>query len=258
MKLKLWNDTMPHALPGETFEPYLTSYPCPGAKTAIIVCPGGAYYNRCSYEGDDVAAWLNTIGVAAYVLEYRVFPYGAPAQPSDVQRAVRLVRQAAQEQGLQYIGIMGFSAGGHLAATASVHYNKEFYAPIDEADALSARPDFSVLCYSVLDMTGQTSVWTKLALLGENPQQQQLIFHSPCLHVTEQTPPAFIWHTSEDAAVPVKQSVDYAYALMQKKVPVELHVFPFGPHGSSLAQPDDYVGRWKNMFIDWLSMMGYQ
>ena len=256
--MKLWSNGMPHALPGEDFAPYLTCYPCPGAKTAIIVCPGGAYHNRCSYEGDDVALWLNTIGISAYVLEYRVFPNHAPAQPSDVQRAVRLVRQAAAEQGLQYIGIMGFSAGGHLAATASVHYNKEFYAPTDEADALSARPDFSVLCYSVLDLTApDCHQWTKSAILGDDLSEEHTAFHSPVHQVTEQTPPAFVWHTAEDAAVPVTQAIEYAKALTWKKVPVELHVFPFGGHGSSLAQDNAYVGRWKTLLEDWLKMMQF-
>lgn len=255
--MKLWSKTVPHALPEADFEPYLTPYLCPGAKTAIIVCPGGAYHNRCTYEGDDVAAWLNTIGISAYVLEYRVFPYSAPAQPSDVQRAVRLVRQQAAVQGIEKIGIMGFSAGGHLAATASVHYDKQFYEPTDEADALSARPDFSVLCYSVLDLTGATHLWTKSALLGENPSEEYQSFHSPCLQVTEQTPPAFIWHTAEDQAVPAEHALRYAKALMQHKVPVELHVFPFGGHGSSLAQEDAYVGRWKRLLEDWLKMMRF-
>lgn len=255
--MKLWNQAMPHALPEVDFEPYLTPYPCPGAKTAIIVCPGGAYHNRCTYEGDDVAVWLNTIGIAAYVLEYRVVPYSAPAQPSDVQRAVRLVRQQAKEHGIEHIGIMGFSAGGHLAATASVHFDKQFYAPEDEADVLSARPDFSVLCYSVLDLMGDTHLGTKTALLGEDPGEEDLIFHSPCLQVTEQTPPAFVWHTAADAAVPVAHALRYAEALMQHRVPVELHVFPFGGHGSSLAQEDAYVGRWKNMLADWLKMMQF-
>ena len=255
--MKLWNKEMPHALTEVDFEPYLTPYPFSGAKTAVIVCPGGAYHNRCTYEGDDVAVWLNTIGVTAYVLEYRVFPYSAPAQPSDVQRAVRLVRQQAKAQGIEHIGIMGFSAGGHLAATASVHYDKQFYTPADEADTLSARPDFSVLCYSVLDMMGDTHLWTKSALLGEAPREEAQVFHSPCLQVTEQTPPAFVWHTAEDAAVPAAHALQYAKALWQHHVPVELHVFPFGGHGLSLAQENAYVGRWKQMLEAWLKMMRF-
>lgn len=121
--IRLWNQTMPHRCPADAFEPYLTPYFCDGAKTAIVVCPGGAYSERVTYEGDDVAVWLNTIGITAFVLEYRVAPSKAPAQPSDAQRAMRLARKLCMEHGIERLGIMGFSAGGHLAATLSVHYN---------------------------------------------------------------------------------------------------------------------------------------
>ena len=144
--IKLWNQTMPHRCVEDAFEPYLTPYDCDAAKTAIVVCPGGAYCGRADYEGNDVGAWLNTIGITAFVLEYRVAPSKAPAQPSDAQRAMRLARKLCMERGIERLGIMGFSAGGHLAAIASVHYDYPFYPPQDEADALSARPDFSVLC----------------------------------------------------------------------------------------------------------------
>ena len=120
--IKLWNQTMPHRCVEDAFEPYLTPYDCDAAKTAIVVCPGGAYCGRADYEGNDVGAWLNTIGIAAFVLEYRVAPSKAPAQPSDAQRAMRLARKLCMERGIERLGIMGFSAGGHLAATLSVHY----------------------------------------------------------------------------------------------------------------------------------------
>ena len=124
--IKLWNQTMPHRCPADAFEPYLTPYFCDGAKTAIVVCAGGAYSERVTYEGDDVAVWLNTIGITAFVLEYRVAPSKAPAQPSDAQRAMRLVRKLCAERGIERVGIMGFSAGGHLAATLSVRYDFSF------------------------------------------------------------------------------------------------------------------------------------
>lgn len=120
--IKLWNQTMPHRCVEDAFEPYLTPYDCDAAKTAIVVCPGGAYCGRADYEGNDVGAWLNTIGITAFVLEYRVAPSKAPAQPSDAQRAMRLARKLCMERGIERLGIMGFSAGGHLAATLSVHY----------------------------------------------------------------------------------------------------------------------------------------
>ena len=150
--IKLWNQTMPHRCVEDAFEPYLTPYDCDAAKTAIVVCPGGAYCGRADYEGNDVGAWLNTIGITAFVLEYRVAPSKAPAQPSDAQRAMRLARKLCMERGIERLGIMGFSAGGHLAATLSVHYDEAFYPPQEELDNLSACPDFTVLCYSVIDM----------------------------------------------------------------------------------------------------------
>ncbi len=110
--IKLWNQTMPHRCVEDAFEPYLTPYDCDAAKTAIVVCPGGAYCGRADYEGNDVGAWLNTIGITAFVLEYRVAPSKAPAQPSDAQRAMRLARKLCMERGIERLGIMGFSAGG--------------------------------------------------------------------------------------------------------------------------------------------------
>ena len=127
--IKLWNQTMPHRCVEDAFEPYLTPYDCDAAKTAIVVCPGGAYCGRADYEGNDVGVWLNTIGITAFVLEYRVAPSKAPAQPSDAQRAMRLARKLCMERGIERLGIMGFSAGGHLAATLSVHYDEAFYPP---------------------------------------------------------------------------------------------------------------------------------
>ena len=120
--IKLWNQTMPHRCVEDAFEPYLTPYDCDAAKTAIVVCPGGAYCGRADYEGNDVGAWLNTIGITAFVLEYRVAPSKAPAQPSDAQRAMRLARKLCMERGIERLGIMGFSAGGHLAAIAYIGY----------------------------------------------------------------------------------------------------------------------------------------
>lgn len=255
--MKLWKDEMPHALAGEEFEPYLTPWLCEGAKTAIVVCPGGAYGDRCSYEGDDVGAWLNSVGISAFVLEYRVNPYRAPAAPSDVQRAIRLVRYMAADHGITHVGVMGFSAGGHLAVTASVHYDHPFYPPMDDVDCLSARPDFSVLCYSVVDMGQYRHDWSRRFLLGDEPTEQEIAFYSLQTQVTAQTPPAFLWHTAEDASVPAENTLLYAMALSAHKVPYEMHLFPHGPHGMALAQETPYVGRWKDMLLQWLRQMQF-
>lgn len=220
--IKLWNQTMPHRCVEDAFEPYLTPYDCDAAKAAIVVCPGGAYCGRADYEGNDVGAWLNTIGITAFVLEYRVAPSKAPAQPSDAQRAMRLARKLCMERGIERLGIMGFSAGGHLAATLSVHYDEAFYPPQDELDNLSACPDFTVLCYSVIDMGEYRHDWSRRFLLGDVPDEAQIEFYSPQRCVTENTPPAFLWHTAQDASVPAINSMLYAAALQKCGVPAEL------------------------------------
>lgn len=181
--IKLWNQTMPHRCVEDAFEPYLTPYDCDAAKTAIVVCPGGAYCGRADYEGNDVGAWLNTIGITAFVLEYRVAPSKAPAQPSDAQRAMRLARKLCMERGIERLGIMGFSAGGHLAATLSVHYDEAFYPPQDELDNLSACPDFTVLCYSVIDMGEYRHDWSRRFLLGDVPDEAQIEFYLSLIHI---------------------------------------------------------------------------
>ena len=180
--IKLWNQTMPHRCVEDAFEPYLTPYDCDAAKTAIVVCPGGAYCGRADYEGNDVGAWLNTIGITAFVLEYRVAPSKAPAQPSDAQRAMRLARKLCMERGIERLGIMGFSAGGHLAATLSVHYDEAFYPPHDELDNLSACPDFTVLCYSVIDMGEYRHDWSRRFLQHRMQAFRQSIRCSTPLH----------------------------------------------------------------------------
>ncbi len=255
--IKLWNQTMPHRCPADAFEPYLTPYFCDGAKTAIVVCAGGAYSERVTYEGDDVAVWLNTIGITAFVLEYRVAPSKAPAQPSDAQRAMRLVRKLCAERGIERVGIMGFSAGGHLAATLSVRYDYPLYPPQDAVDTFSARPDFTVLCYSVIDMGEYHHEWSRRLLLGDAPSDAEIAFYSPQLHVTADTPPAFLWHTAQDATVPAINSMLYAAALQKCDVPYELHIFPFGQHGKALALDDASVGQWRQLLRQWLVSMKF-
>ena len=254
--IPLWSKTMPHRCAEDTFAPYLTPFYCSGAKTAIVVCPGGAYSERAAYEGNDVAAWLNTIGVTAFVLEYRVAPSKAPAQPSDAQRAMRLARSLCAERGIERLGIMGFSAGGHLAATASVHYDHPFYPPQDEIDTLSARPNFTVLSYSVIDMGEYRHEWSRRLLLGDTPDEDTIRFYSPQRCVTEHTPPAFLWHTAQDETVPAVNSMLYAAALQKCGVPYELHIFPSGPHGKALALDDPHVGQWRPLFERWLNTLG--
>lgn len=243
--MDIWSGSVPYA--GE-FVPYLTPYPVEGAKTAIVVCPGGGYHHRASHEGDGYARWLNTIGIAAFVLEYRIAPDKAPAPMADAQRAIRLVRQMGYEK----VGIMGSSASGHLAATVSVHYGHAFYEPQDALDALSARPDFSVLCYPVIDMGQYRHNGSRQNLLGSRVSSNQQRFYSPQLNVSETTPPAFIWHCSGDSSVPSQNALLYAMALAENNVDYELHVYAGGGHGWGLAEDKPRICQWTQALEKWL------
>ncbi|MBR5519459.1 MAG: alpha/beta hydrolase [Clostridia bacterium] len=251
--MQLWNNIIPHDDPNIEFKPYITPYLADGAKLAVVICPGGGYGGRAGHEGKDYAEFLQKNGISAVVLEYRVYPYHHPAEGSDVQRAIRVVRHELAKLGVEKVGVMGSSAGGHLAATASVHYDKLFYDPTDEIDEVSARPDFTILCYAVLDFGKYGHGGTRYCLLGENPTDEQIDYFSLQKQVTENTPPAFLWHTSNDGAVPLPNSLMYAAALYEHNVPCEMHVYPDGPHGLGLAPNSPYVARWSEDLIRWLN-----
>jgi len=251
--MNLWENHMPFCDGSIAFTPYLTPYIVQGAKLGIVVCAGGGYAERADYEGRHYAQWLNTIGISALVLEYRVAPYKAPAICSDVQRAIRVAKKELVSYGVEKIGIMGSSAGGHLAAMASVHFDKEFYPPEDETDRLSSRPDFTVLCYPVIDMYEHRHDNTRTNLIGRVPKKQDKDFFSAHLQVSDGTPPAFIWHTANDDGVAAVNSMLYATALAECHVPYELHIYPDGPHGLGLADTSTYVAQWKDALIRWLN-----
>ena len=253
--MELWKDGMPYRLEEEAFVPYITPFMVDGAKIAIVVCPGGGYQRRAPHEGDEVARWLNQIGVSAFVLEYRVAPYRAPAEGADVQRAIRMVRSLAPSYGIEKIGVMGFSAGGHLAGTASVHYDKVFYDPTDDLDAFSARPDFSVLCYPVIDMLEYRHNGSRENLLGVRPTIEQKEFYSLYKQVTADTPPAFLWHTTDDTTVAPENSMLYAMALANHNIPYELHIYQGGRHGQGIAAANPYLHRWTKALEWWLEKM---
>jgi len=255
--MKLWNKKIPYYDDRVEFEPYLSAYVVHGAKTAIVICPGGAYNHRAGHEGNAVGEWLNSVGVSAFVLEYRVAPYRAPVEGADVQRAIRMVRKIADDYGIKQIGVMGFSAGGHLAATVSVHYDKQLYETTDEVDLLSARPDFTVLCYPVIDLHEDRPCESRDNLLGKQPEEVALDFYSPHLHVTKDTPPAFLWHTTEDKGVPARNSMIYAMALAEHNTSYELHIYQGGGHGQGLALTNPYLHRWTDAMVRWMKKMGY-
>jgi acetyl esterase/lipase len=210
-------------------------------------------------EGDQIARWLNSIGVTAFVLKYRLGPkYHHPVELGDAQRAIRTVRAKAAEYRVlpDRIGIMGFSAGGHLASTAGTHFDAGDAGAADPIDKMSSRPDFLVLCYPVITLLDQTHKGSKRSLLGENPDPKLVESLSNELQVTASTPPTFLFHTNNDNAVPVENSLMFYAALHKAGVPAELHIYANGPHGVGLAQTDEALSSWPARLADWLRGRG--
>lgn len=227
------------------------------AGTGVVVCPGGGYGTLAlDHEGRQIAGWLNSLGVAAFVLKYRLGPrYHHPAPLQDAQRALRLVRSQAGEFGVapDRIGIWGFSAGGHLASTAGTHFDAGDPSAPDPIDRVSCRPDFLILAYPVISFTTPYAhAGSRKNLLGENPDPALLESLSNEKQVTPQTPPTFLFHTDEDKGVPAENSVLFYLALRKAGVPAELHIYRRGKHGVGLAQSDPVLSSWAGRLADWL------
>jgi acetyl esterase/lipase len=232
-----------------------------GSGTAVVICPGGGYQNlSMDKEGYQVARWLNSLGVSAFVLQYRLGPrYHHPIELEDAQRAIRMVRARAAQYGLQTdrIGIMGFSAGGHEASTAGTHYDAGNPAAPDPLDRPGSRPDFMVLCYPVITFGPFAHAGSRRNLLGNNPDPKLVELLSNELQVTKDTPPTFLYHTTNDSVVPVENSVLFYSALRKAGVPAELHIYERGPHGVGLAQDDPVLSSWPGRLADWLKIHGW-
>jgi acetyl esterase/lipase len=229
---------------------------------AVVVCPGGGYgHLAITYEGYDIGKWLNDNGIAALVLKYRHrgTGYGHPAPLDDAQRAIRTVRARAAELGVdpKRIGILGFSAGGHLASTAGTHFDAGRSDAADPIERASCRPDFLILCYPVISFTAPvTHRGSRKNLLGETPDPKLVEHYSSELQVTSDTPPTFLFHTDADTGVPPENSVLFYLALRKAKVPAELHIYERGPHGVGLGQKLPAVKTWPNCCIDWMRGRG--
>jgi acetyl esterase/lipase len=245
--------------------PTLTTY-LPGSNAAtdvaIVVCPGGGYGGLAvDHEGKQVAEWLNGHGIAAFVLRYRHAPgYQHPVPLTDAQRAIRTVRASAEKWGIapDKIGIIGFSAGGHLTSTTGTMHDDGDPDSADPIERVSSRPDFLILGYPVITMLEpHVHKGSRKNLLGENPLKEMMKKMSTHLQVNEQTPPAFLIHTSEDKAVPAQNSVLFYQALLENGVPAELHIFEKGRHGLGLAQKTPDMKRWPEMCIQWLKTRGF-
>lgn len=265
--LPLWSGKAPGAL-GETpkdiptLTPYLPEKPG-AARAAMVICPGGGYGGLADHEGSHYAKFLNEQGIAAFVLTYRLGSagYRHPVMLNDAARSVRTVRARATEWNIDptKIGIMGSSAGGHLASTLLTHFDAGNAEATDPIERQSSRPDLGVLCYAVITMGEFTHKGSKKNLLGENPSEELVTLLSSELQVKETTPPCFIWHTWEDSAVPVENSMLFASALRKNKVPFDFHVYQKGVHGIGLGSKGDSTKRhpWTQDLVFWLKTQGW-
>lgn len=230
----------------------------------VLVFPGGGYRILAyDWEGTDIAKWLNSKGIAAFVVKYRLPSATSQALPHetplmDAQRAIRLVRGMSDTWQISSdkIGIMGFSAGGHLASTLGTHFDEMAYEAADKWDSVSARPDFMVLMYPVITFADETvHQGSREALLGKSPDQNLLRFFSTELQVTESTPPTLLIHAADDSGVPVENSIMFYKALKHKGVPASLLIYERGGHGFSLALEDAYLRTWTDQVIIWLEQL---
>ena len=264
----LWPDGAPQAKgTTEDHQPTLDFYKpdaVPATGCAVVICPGGGYGGLAKdHEGIQPARFFNSLGITAYVLHYRLGGkgYQHPIPLQDAQRALRLARSRAAADGVDptRIGIMGFSAGGHLAASTGTHHDAGNAAATDPVDRLSSRPDFMILCYGVLSfdpaITHQGSVNN---LLGDRRNDSALLdFLSNEKQVNATTPPTFLFHTTTDQAVPVANSLRFYEACQKNKVPVALHVFQEGKHGVGLAQNDPNLKIWPTLLQQWIEQNGW-
>ncbi len=272
-EIPLWPNGAPGALGTEpkdipTLTVYLPTMPTAGSTAAMVICPGGGYGGLAPHEGNDYALWLNEQGIAAFVLKYRLGSagYRHPSMLQDAARAIRTVRARASEWNIDTnrVGIIGSSAGGHLASTLLTHFNSAENKPADSSDpidAISCRPDLGVVCYPVITMDGPSvHSGSRKNLLGENPSPELVHELSNQFQVTKDTPPTFIWHTAEDKGVLVQNSLMFAEALAKAGVPFELHVFEKGPHGLGLGTRNydpTHWHRWTGDCNAWLIEHGF-
>ncbi|MBI4657949.1 MAG: alpha/beta hydrolase [Verrucomicrobia bacterium] len=263
----LWPNGAPGALGADdkdipTLTPYLPE-PTQATGSAMVVCPGGGYGGLAAHEGKDYALWFNQRGIAAFVLKYRLGSagYRHPIMLQDVSRAVRYVRANAPAWKVdpKRIGVIGSSAGGHLASTLLTHFDSGRADADDPIERQSSRPDLGILCYPVITMGSFTHHGSRKNLLGDNPSPESIKLLSNELQVTPQTPPTFIWHTFEDAAVPVENTLHFGAALRKAGVPFDLHIYQKGRHGIGLADkpPFTNVHPWAQDCLFWLRQQGF-
>jgi acetyl esterase/lipase len=246
-------------------EPVLFAYRAESqnaARSAVVVCPGGGYVHLAmDHEGKQIAEWFNQFGVTAFVLQYRNYSSGHqhPVPMMDGQRAIRTVRARAAKWNLDpaKIGVMGFSAGGHLASTLATHFDNGQSDAVDAIDRASSRPDFLILCYPVISMTeSYMHRGSRENLLGKGADEALAANLSNEKQVTAQTPPTFIFQTDADKPVPAENCVAFYLALRRSGVPAELHIYQDGTHGVGLAREVPATSTWPDRLRDWLQLRG--
>jgi len=260
----LWPAGAPGAKGTEPADvPELTPYIAPreiATGAAVVVCPGGGYGGLAAHEGKPIAEWLNSIGVAGFVLKYRHAPrYMHPAPLQDANRAIRTVRARAAEWGIDpaRIGILGFSAGGHLASSAGTHFDAGKPDADDPIERASSGPDAMILIYPVISMRDVTHAGSKRNLLGPDPDPALVALMSNEEQVTKETPPAFLIHGVDDTVVLCENSLRFAAACRKAGVPHELHLYEHGPHGFGLGGGDPVLSSWPRRCADWLRRRGF-
>jgi acetyl esterase/lipase len=264
----LWPGGAPGAKGDEDGDkPSLTIYLPPEEKAtgaSVVICPGGGYgHLAVDHEGHQIARWLNSLGVAGFILKYRHrnsgAGYGHPVPLQDAQRAVRMVRARAAQWGVDpsRIGILGFSAGGHLASTAGTHFDGGDPDAKDPVERVSCRPDFMVLVYPVISLAeSYAHAGSRRNLLGDNPDRELVEHLSNEKQVTARTPPTFLIHTNEDRGVPAENSIYFCLALRKAGVPVEMHIYEKGPHGFGLGSQLAGTSSWPARCSDWMGGRG--
>jgi acetyl esterase/lipase len=243
--------------------PTLTPYLAPADRAtgaAVVICPGGGYGGLSEHEAGPIAEWLNSLGVSAFVLRYRLAPrWGHPAPLADAGRAIRTVRARAEEWRVKpdHIGIIGFSAGGHVASSIGTHFDTGSATAADPIERVSSRPDLMILVYPVVTMGAETHAESRENLLGVNPNPELIDRMSNEKQVSPQTPSTFIVHGADDDVVPLENALLFTEALRKAKVPFELHVFEHGVHGFGLAKDDPIVAHWTELCAHWLRVRGF-
>ena len=263
MEYLLWEENTPgfnkdYNQPVPSLTPYFAANSNGKKRGCIIVAPGGGYMGRAFHEGEPISQMLNTAGIHSFVLNYRVAPYKYPVQLYDINRAVRYVRYYADKFGIDKnkIGILGFSAGGHLCTMGIENFD---YGIDDgnDIDKVSSRPDAGILCYAVISMVSYVNEGSRDSLLGQNYDQTLAKQLSGENSVRDDTPPVFMWHTAGDSCVPVENSLNMAFSLSKKKIPFEMHIFPEGDHGLGLSESIPETAQWSDLLKKWLLKLGF-